>query len=138
MLFGGDANAVPIGTMEFPLRFDELEEIEWYILRSKDVPGYLKIRRGAKIDVCGRQNQVNVEEITCARARRTIECVFGHLLTDGSQLLNRDHFGGIDENSIVIEIGRELALRVLILAEVYREHPLLAGPDECGFPLKCW
>ena len=55
-----------------------------------------------------------------------------HLLADRAQFLDDDHFGAVDVDRIVIKLPLDLALAVLILADVHRELALLLGTGHKG------
>src|SRR5712691_10157714 len=62
------------------------------------------------------------------------ERIFGHLLTDGAEFLDRNHLRGADVDRVMLQLCFLLTFAVFVFAQIDGERASMASPDDKGLP----
>lgn len=121
----------PVVSVVLPVLWDLPDESKRYLLRPEDV--LQKLLAACAMEAGLLSDGVNIEKIPGSRPpRSSSRPVFIHLLTNGPDLLRRDHLRRVNVDGEIIELGFDLVQGVLALAEIDRKLLLLfRSDDEC-------
>ncbi len=118
--------------MKFAVQRYAGEQLQAYCL-SGEAPNYeLHVCPRGQIHAAFETDRIDVIEIPCPGDRSSVESVFGHLLADCTELLDRDHGWRINGHHCSVNVDVHSCATVLIPADLNLHGSILQRANDRG------